>query len=377
MLVSLVCLSPFAAGALIGADDDNDSLFKQLSVLSEVLTLIQRTYVDEVSIRQLLDGALEGTTDGLDSLSTFVPAEHVDAYSQGLEVGSAHSGIALAKDRGIAYAVAVEKESPAAAAGVMTGDVIAAVNGGSTRNMELWRLQTLLADAAGTELDLELLRGGQSRSAHLVLGPFERCGASLEREEAIPLLEIPRFDEAAVGEVRDLLAGLADSGDDRLIVDLRGVAGGDSEAAYRIAALLTSGRLGIMSRRDRELKSFSNDLPPLWQGAVALLVDGGTQGAAEILTAVLKQSVDATLIGSSTFGLAGQQGRIDLPSGGLVVTMEALFTGPDGRPIDERLQPDEPVRRSFGVVAESEDGPEDRALRRAVEILSRSQRKVA
>jgi len=142
MIVSIISIAPFAMGALLDSDrDSEDSLFKQLSVLSEVLTLIQRTYVDETSIRDLLDGALEGATDALDPLSTFVPADHRETYDRTRAVGSSHSGLVLARDRGVAYIVAVADGSPGAESGIERGDVISAVNGRSTRNMALWQLQ--------------------------------------------------------------------------------------------------------------------------------------------------------------------------------------------------------------------------------------------
>ncbi len=377
MTISVVCLAPFATGALIGADKEGeDSLFKQLSVLSEVLTLIQSTYVDETSIRDLLDGALEGATDALDPLSTFVPAEHADAYAETLRVGASLSGLVVAKDRGIAYAVSSVDASPASEAGIRPGDVIAAVDGTSTRKMSLWRLQSVLAGAAGTELDLELLRNGQELSVHLQLAPFEPPAPSLSRRDEIAVLRIPRFDEAVVGAVRDLLASLA-AVEDRLIVDLRGTASGEPEAAYEVARLFSTGRLGTLSARDAELRVFDSELPVLWQGEIAVVVDGGTQGPAEILASVLKQGASATLVGVPTFGLAGRQGLVDLPSGGQVVMVDAYFAGPDGKPIDARIRPDELVRQSYSSSKEGESELEDLMLERAVEILERAEQKAA
>lgn len=377
MVISVACLTPFATGALIGADrEGEDSLFKQLSVLSEVLTLIQRTYVDETSIRDLLDGALEGATDALDPLSTFVPAEYAETYAETLRVGASVSGLVVAKDRGIAYAVSSVDASPAFEAGIRPGDVIAAVDGTSTRKMSLWSLQGVLAGAPGTELDLELLRNGQELAVHLKLEPFAPPSPSLSRRDEIAVLRIPRFDDAVAGDVRDLMAPLS-ADDDRLIVDLRGTASGQSESAYEVARLFTTGRLGSLSARDAELRVFDSELPPLWQGEIAVMVDGGTQGPAEILASVLKQAASATLVGVPTFGLAGRQGLVDLPSGGQVVMVDAYFSGPDGEPIDARISPDELVRESYSSSKEDEMELEDLMLERAVEILERAEQKAA
>jgi carboxyl-terminal processing protease len=376
MIVSVITVAPFAVGALIGAErEGEDSLYKQLSVLSEVLTLIQRTYVDETSIRGLLDGALEGATDALDPMSTFVPADESRSYADTRAIGSSRSGLTVARDRGVAYVVAVADGSPGEAAGVMNGDVISAVNERSTRNMPLWSLEGTLAGAPGTQLELELLRNGQSLNVGLVLDSYPEPRPELVRREEIAVLRISNVDRQAVGPVRDILASI--SGEDRLIVDLRGVAGGDAEAAYSLGGLFATGRLGVLTARDSEIRSFDNDLPALWQGNAVVVVDSGTQGPAEILAAVLKQSLPATLVGQPTFGLAGRRGVIELPSGGQVVMTDALFSGPDGEPIDERLRPDELVRESLRPASGEEVSLDDLMLERAVEVLARGERKAA
>jgi carboxyl-terminal processing protease len=377
MALSVVCLAPFVVGSLIAAEtDQEDSLFKQLSVLSEVLTLIQRTYVDDTAIRDLLDGALEGTTDALDPMATFVPADFTQTYAETRRVGSSRSGLLVARDRGVAYAVAVAEGSPSATAGVEPGDVISAVDGVSTRNMALWRLHGILAGAPGTQLELELLRNGQSRAATLELGAFEPPGPSLTFSEDVAVLRIPGFDAMTTGAVRDLIADSI-GGQEELIVDVRGAAGGLPEVAYEIAALFAKGRLGALSSRDTELRSFDSDLPPLWQGTIAVVVDGATQGPAEILATVLKQSTSATLVGEPTFGLAGRVDLIDLPSGGQVLMTDALFAGPDGQPIDERLRPDETVRSSLRSLGDGDEPVQDLMLRRAVEILQGARQEAA
>ena len=95
------------------------------------------------------------------------------------------------------------------------------------------------------------------------------------------------------------------------------------------------------------------------------------------LAAVLRQSASATLVGEPTFGLAGRLDLIDLPSGGQVLMTDALFAGPDGKPIDERLRPDEMVRSSLRSLADEGESLRDLMLERATEILQRARRKAA
>ena len=158
-LSSLVVLLPVITVSLSNAAtqqrDDDDSLSKHLSVFSEVLSLVKRAYVEETSVEELLAGALDGSTDALDPMATYVPAEAVETYREVRQIERRHSGLVVAKERGIAFVLSVDLDSPAATAELEHGDIIAQVNGVSTRRMPLWQFQTLLAGEPGTELELE------------------------------------------------------------------------------------------------------------------------------------------------------------------------------------------------------------------------------
>ena len=104
VLLSVACLAPIVGSSLSRAATDEeageDSLSKQLSVFSEVLSLIRRAYVEEASVEKLLQGALDGSIDALDPLSTFVPADEVESYRRTREIGSRFSGLVVSKERG-------------------------------------------------------------------------------------------------------------------------------------------------------------------------------------------------------------------------------------------------------------------------------------
>ena len=164
LLLSVALLVPIISGSLSRAATDEtagkDSLSKNLSVFSEVLSLIRRAYVEETSMEELLAGALDGSSDALDQMATYIPLSGVDHYREVRQIGSQHSGLTVAKDRGIAFVVAVEPASPGSEARLERGDILAKVDDVSTRRMPLWRLQSALAGEPGTELLLEVLRRG-------------------------------------------------------------------------------------------------------------------------------------------------------------------------------------------------------------------------
>ena len=373
-LLSLAVLLPVISGTLSRAATDqpadDDALSKHLSVFSEVMSLIRRAYVEETSIDELLVGALDGATDALDPLSTFVPADDLGAYEKVREIGRDHSGLTVGKERGIAFVIAVDKGSPGAVAGLHEGDILAEIDGRSTRGIPLWELQSVLAQEPGTELNLEILRRGQARELTLQLQTYMPAGSSLEDHDGLAVLSLGRIESAAVEEVREALQGLSQSGQDKLLIDLRGQAGGSSEAAYSIAGLFASGELGRLQGAEGAEVRFEGLQAQPWSGDMVVLVNSGTQGPAEIVAAVLHQRSEAQLVGQRSFGLAGHQRLVPLSDGSGVLLTDAYYTGPDGEPISSSLVPDVVVGEMFRPASEDGTDVEDRTLQRGLEILA-------
>lgn len=348
---SLTLVLPILAGTLLFAADrsksapEDDSFYKYLSVFSEVLSLVRQSHVDEPDTASLMAGVLEGTTDSLDAFSFYVPPTHVEAYLAAEATGRSRSGIYLLKEHGIAYVVSVDPGSPGATAGVSAGDLVAQVNGASTRNMPLWQMRNVLAGPAGSEVGLEVMRLGAPVKLTVKLQPFTKAEPALSEVDGASVLRIPTFEAGTSDQVRKLLAEAGTR--DRLLIDLRHVSTGEPEAAFATAELFTSGELGSLVRRGESLQSWKSEREPLWRGRkVVLLVNRTTLGAAEVFTAVLRQKLKAELVGDRTFGHAGRQGVAELSNGGRLFFTEAFYTGPDAKPINESLQPDLQVDRS-------------------------------
>jgi len=373
-VVSFLLTFPMLAGTLLRAADKgqpagDDSLYKYLSVFTEVLGLVRQTYVDQPDMDVLMSGALDGTTDALDPFSLYVPAAQVGGYLQAKNVGWRHSGLILLKEHGIAYVVAVDKGGPAGAAGFKPGDIVAKVGERSTRQMPLWEIQEILAAQPGTKVSMELIRLGEPVQASFVLAPFTPPPPALEEVQGVALVRIPTFDAQTADQVQKLLADNADKTRRGLLVDLRGVSSGDPEAAYATARLFANGDLGILKRRSEELKTFAAEAKPAWQGRVVVLVDRGTLGAAEILATVLRQKIKADLVGERTFGYAGRQGMAELSTGGRLLYTEAFYTGPDKKPIREAIRPDLLVDERVRTYLEKDVPMTELILRRGVQRL--------
>ncbi len=355
-------------------DDGADSLYKYLSVFTEVFSLVNRAYVDELDTEELMAGAFEGTIDALDPFSLYIPADQVESYRATIEVGRQRSGIVVLKERGVAYAVAVEEGSPAAEADIEGGHILSSIQGQRTRQIPLYEIQAILAGAPGTEIEVERIAPqGQKETVRFKLQEYKPAAVELEVQRGVGILRLPGFHADTAGSVRDSLSALAAGPEtlpeltetDKLVIDLRGVAGGDAAIAYQIAGFFTSGELGILTQREETVEQFDGEASPVWQGEIAVLLDRGTQGAAEVLASVLKQSTEAKLVGQQSFGHSGRQRLLELSNGGRLQITDAFYTGPDRQPLNGSLVPDVRVRPN----PEEEDPTVDAVLERSLKVL--------
>src|ERR1700688_3798960 len=184
-------------------EDTFDTYLKYLKVFSEVLGLIRDTYVDEPNTDALMAGALEGVTDAMDPFSVYVPGKAVPGYVKALATGKSLSGLALLKERGATLVMSVEKGSPADAAGLKVGDLVAKLDGTSTRTTPLWEMQEALAGPPGTKVSLEVIRLGAPVQATFDLKSFTPPAVSLsqvsETPETAATSENPENPETAAG----------------------------------------------------------------------------------------------------------------------------------------------------------------------------------
>ncbi len=359
-------------------DDGSDSLYKYLSVFTEVLGLVNRAYVDELEPVELMGGAFEGAIDALDPFSLYIPADQAEAFEKARAIGHRHSGITVLKERGVAYAVAVEEGSPAARAQIKGGSILSTIQGQRTRQTPLIAIQEILAGNAGTEIEIErILPQGQKKTVSFELAPYDPPAVELGVHQGIGVLRLPAFQQQTADSVETSLRTLTSGTEalpeltenSKLLVDLRGVAGGDASAAYRVAGLFAKGDLGALIAREETLEAFDGGEAAVWEGKIAVLVDRGTQGAAEVLATVLRQSAGAALVGERSFGHSGRQRLMELSNGGRLQVTDAFYTGPDRKPINSSLEPDLGVRASSAEPETEDEAPTDEILERGLEFL--------
>jgi carboxyl-terminal processing protease len=372
LLLSIAVLLPLVAGAVLarGDEGDDDSLFKYLSVFQDVLRLVRQAYVEDVSVDQLMEGALEGAGDALDDFTTYVPASEVEAYRHVLATGDRHSGVAVAKDRGVVYVVSVTPGSPAAAAGLERGDILTAIAGESTHTMPLWRAQSIFAGEPGLRVGISLLRDGVAEEAELTLATFEPPLVNLTEHDGVAVVEIAVLGEGTDRALRSALETLTAGGaPEGLLIDLRETVSANVEAAYQVGRYFAAGDLGKLSSLQGVIRTFLADGEPMWSGSLVVLLGHGTIGAAEVLTSVLQQAAGATVVGQPSYGYAGRLTLRPLSNGAHVLMTDAFYSGPGGEPIRESLLPDIEVGDRSRTYAEKDLALDELTLRRAVEVL--------
>lgn len=356
LLLSLALVLPFVGGALVALDrggkEDDDSLFKYLAIFTEVFGLVRNAYVEPTEPDRLMAGALDGAADALGPFALFVPADGVERHRTAAEVGERHSGVRLARERGVAFAAWVEEGSPAAAAEVRPGDILATVGTDSTRDLPHWELEARLAGAAGTRVETEWIRRGEPRKVTLELAPYPAPEPSLREERGAAVLRLPRLERSQLARIEALLdSPLVRREPRRLLVDLRGTGGGDERLAYEIAGLFADGEMGRLSARGEALEHFTDSRPDLFHGELVVLVDRSTIGPGELLARALQGRAGARIVGESSFGYTGREESVALAGGARLRLATAFFTGPDGVVETGGIAPDLEVEeqgRRFG-----------------------------
>lgn len=351
-----------------------DSLYKNLSVFSEVLRLVRQAYVDEKPIDELLEGALDGTTDALGPFATYVPKDQVEEFRRAQEVAPRRSGVVVAKERGICYVVAVTAGGPASLAGLEAGDIITKIDTKPTRLIPLWKIQSLFAGEPRNRMHLEILRVGQAQEVDLELDQFALPPAELTRIQGVPVLQLREFGIQTSHEMAAILSKLRSEAMDRLLIDLRGSSGADAELGYAAGRLFVSGALGQLVVREEVVKTFSGADVGAWSGKLVVLMDRAAHGPAEVLAAVLRQGADARLVGARSFGYAGRPELETLSTGGALLLTKAFYSGPDGKPILEGLTPDveidaAPANDGLGEEGGAGEALDDPVLARGIELL--------
>jgi carboxyl-terminal processing protease len=383
LLISTPVLAFIVVGGLLGKASTGDAEFQHLRVFQDVVSLILNNYVEEAKVDRVMEGAMRGLADGLDPDSAYLtPADLKALEASGCASAVPAAGCAgtPAGDVGIELTrqyylrvIAARDGSPAAKAGLHTGDYVRAIDGKPARDLSVFEGARLLRGAPGSRVQLTVIRGSAAEPRQIDLVRETAPGALVSGRMIPPdvgYIRIAAFGTGVADRLKAQADELANSGATSLIVDVRHTAEGAFESGLDAARIfVSSGTLAIKTGRD-EKTSRETVAAAKGDGAVklpvTLLVTTGTSGAAELFAAALDGNKRADLIGERTLGRAGIQKLVRLPDGrGLWLTYARYLTPTgdviQGKGLSPDMEVDEP-EADFGEAPPAKDAILDAAL---------------
>ena len=315
-----------------------------------VYNAVRQAYVDPVDDDKLMHSAIKGLLLDLDPHSTYFDKDDAKAFDE--ETSGAYDGIGVEVQQqpdGTVKVIAPIDDTPAARAGLKSGDVIVAVDGKQLTPADA-EGQGPLRGKPGSTLVLTVVREGSAKPFDVSIQRETIRVASVRGRMLEPgygYVRVAAFQADTAADFERILDGLQAQADGRLrglVLDLRSNPGGLLTAAVQIADdLLDSG--GIVSTRGRIAISdaqFSATPGDRMHGApVVVVVDAGSASAAEVLAGALTDNRRARIVGSRTFGKGSVQTLLPLDNGDSVKLTTARYYTPSGKSIQARgIQPD-------------------------------------
>jgi carboxyl-terminal processing protease len=374
LFITTPVLAFVLVGGFMGSAAAGDTEIQNLRVFNDVVSLIVNNYVEEVQPDHVMEGAMRGLAEGLDPDSAYLSPDEVKAVERQDALPDGGVGIELTRQYYLRV-IAARDGSPAAKAGLRTGDYVRAIDQKSTRDLSVFEGMRLLRGKPGTRVVLTVIRGNAAEPHDVELVREKEAGATVTGRmmpDGIGYVRVAAFGSGVADLLRTQAESLTKQGATHLIIDVRHTAEGAFDTGLDAARLFVkSGTLAIRAPRDGQgardtITAHAGD------GAittpVTLLVSTGTSGAAELFAAALDGNGRADLVGERTLGRAGIQKLVHLPEGrGLWLTYARYLT-PGGAPIQGKgLTPDQEVEEpdvDFGEPAPENDPVLDAAIAR-------------
>jgi carboxyl-terminal processing protease len=374
----LLISTPVIAFTLIGgylgqAMAAKDDTLQHLRVFEDVVSLVLNNYVEEVDVKQAMRGAMRGLADGLDADSAFLTPELVKTFEGNTNPGAADIGVELVRQYYLRV-VSARDGSPAAKAGLRTGDYIRAIDGKATRDMSAFEGMRLLHGTAGSKVMLLVIRGNAADPHEMTVVRERSTSPDLTSKMADPstgYVRIQEFSKDSPARIKQAFDALAKTGASRFIIDLRGASRGDLDDGLAAARLFVkSGTLSV-----KQAKAAKETITAMaGDGAIAsrvvLLTNPGTSGAAEVFAAALIGNKRAESVGERTLGRTARQKLVKLPDGSGLLLSTLRYQLPDGKELHEKgLMPEVEVDEpdvEFG----STPPPGDPILERALKVVA-------
>lgn len=361
LVVLISCLLPQSV-----ADDEQDSKkaptteaasqppVKELSDY-ELMTLfvdafqqIETNYVRDIDRRLLVEAAIEGMVSELDQYSSFVPPKERAGFDRMLTQEFGGIGIQVNMRNGRLIVVSPVPGTPAYNAGILPGDIIVSIGGTDTKGLSMNEAIREMQGPIGRKVKLEVLRPGQKKPTDVSLtrelitvktirgyeyNDDDTWNYWVSDEPKIAYVRLSSFGRRSAQELEDVLRTLVSLEMDGLVLDLRFNPGGLLDIAIEMADLfLKSGNIVSVRGRNVPEKSWdARSRETLPDFPIAVLVNGYSASASEVLSACLQDNNRAVVVGERTWGKGSVQNVIRIDEGKSILKLTtASYHRPSG-----------------------------------------------
>jgi carboxyl-terminal processing protease len=372
MTISAPVIAFAIVGGFLGKAMAREDTYQHLKIFDDVVNLIMSNYVEEANVEKVMRGAMHGLADGLDPDSAYLTADEVKQVENNTPLAPGDVGIDLTRQYYLRV-IATRDDSPAAKAGIRTGDYIRAIGETPTREMSVWEGMRALRGAPGSKVSVTVIRGNAAdpHVIELVRAPVPTNDVSGRiAAPGVGYVRVAAIGSSTAGRLRSQIQDLTKAGAQKFMIDLRRTSGGGPDQGIDLARLFVSS--GTLAMRESRGGAKETIAVSSGDGAITaplvLLIDAGTSAAAELFASALAGNKRADLVGEHTIGRAATQKLVKLPDGAGLWLSTARYLTPDGNPLHEKgLEPtvavDEPDVE-FGQMPPPGDPVFDKALER-------------
>lgn len=320
-------------------------------------------------------GMIQGLAESLgDPYTFFLPPVEQKQFEEDLSGEFSGVGMEIAVRDGVLTVVAPLKGTPAERAGIKPGDLVLEINGVSSKGMDITTAVNRIRGPKGSEVILKILREGwnEPREVKVIRDTITVPILETERKDGgIFVISLHNFTANSPLLFRNALREFVESGDSKLIIDLRGNPGGYLEAAVDMAswflpagkAVVTedyAGHQNNVVHRSKGYDIFNDSLK------VVVLLDKGSASASEILAGALKHHGIATIVGTNSFGKGSVQELVPITDTTSLKITVARWLMPNGEQIPlDGISPDVEVKLTDEEIKEKKD----RQIEKAIELL--------
>jgi len=332
------------AGPLLAQEaDKGTSVYEELDLFGDIFERIRTSYVEPVDDKTLIEAAINGMLSHLDPHSSYMPPDDFDDMRVQTKGEFGGLGIEVTQENGIVKVVSPIEGTPADKAGIQPGDLIVQVNGESVQGLTLNEAVDMMRGPVGSEITITISRQGtpdpfdvKLKRETITISPVES-----RVEDGVVILRLKTFNEQTYPELEKQFKEDIEKvgGMDKMtgvVLDLRNNPGGLLNQAISVVdAFLDSGEIVSTRGRDpRDSERYNATLGDITDDKpMAVVVNGGSASASEIVAGALKDHHRAVIIGTQTFGKGSVQTIMPIEGEGAIRLTTARYYTPSGRSI--------------------------------------------